>query len=57
MKTKMKIYSRSEEDHKLPYLLKMKIAFLKLFEIEDLKLPHKNVTKMKTELFAGSPSE
>ena len=64
MKTKMKICSnlywritmrRSQisgllknEDFLLPYLLKMKIAFLKLLKTEDLKTPLENVKKMKT---------
>ena len=33
----------------------MKIAFPKLLKTEDLKIPHKIVKKMKTNLCAGSP--
>ena len=37
------------EDYKLPNLVvKMKIAFLNLLKIEDLKTSNKNVKKMKT---------
>ena len=42
------------EDYKLPQLLKMKIAFLKLLKTEELKTHIKNVKKMKTMLCAGS---
>ena len=44
------------EDNQLPHLLKMKIAFLKLLKIEDLKTPLKTVKKMQTMSCAGSPT-
>ena len=40
------------EDHKVSYLLVIKIAFPKLLKTEDLKIPHKIVKKMKTTLCA-----
>ena len=45
---RMKIINR-------PHLLKMKIAFLKLSNTEDLKNALKNVKKVKTMSCAGSP--
>ena len=44
------------EDYRLPHLLKMKIAFSKLLKTEDLKTLCKNVMKMKTMSWAGSPN-
>ena len=35
------------EDYRLPHLLKMKIAFLKLLKTEDLKTPLKNVKNVQ----------
>ena len=43
------------EDYRLPHLMKMNIAFLKLLKTKDLKTPLKNMKKMKTMSCAGSP--
>ena len=45
------------EDYRLPHLLKMKIAFLKLLKTGELKTPLENVKKInKTMSGAGSPN-
>ena len=43
------------EDYHFQNLLKMKIEFPKYLKNEDLKIPVKIVTKIKTTLCAGSP--
>ena len=54
-KTQISVLLKNE-DYRLPHLLKMKIAFLKLLKTEDLKTLRKNVMKMKTMSCAGSPN-